>query len=423
MKYPAVILYLKTKDNGEELRWTLRGLKYLTNWNGEVFVIGDKESWFKNITVLETKRKFGKKHVDQRNRLRMAIRDSRIADDFLYFNDDFLVQREVKAVNWHGGEITREHGFSNRGWNQVKFRTRNYLRNEHGFETVLDYDLHLPMIFNKKKLAKVLDLCDKQHPDFEIQFRTVYGNLHKIGGSKTEDGKYQYDAPITSTNDSNQLANIKELEPSKFEPAPPRHYTSSVLMAVYNTEDYVARALDSIPKTVEEIIVCDDGSTDNSRNTVKQWAKDNPDTNIRILWNKENKGVGFTKNKLIDSATQEYFTFLDSDDYFLPAINKVLKALDGSDIVYYNLIRNDGKQYRISERTKLTHPGEVKYWRREFVGDIRNGNERHAEDEALYLKLLKKNPTEKFTNELAKHYEYPREGSVRYKFLRGEDLK
>ena len=110
MKYPAVILYLKTKDNGEELRWTLRGLKYLTNWNGEVFVIGDKESWFKNITVLETKRKFGKKHVDQRNRLRMAIRDSRIADDFLYFNDDFLVQREVKAVNWHGGEITREQG-------------------------------------------------------------------------------------------------------------------------------------------------------------------------------------------------------------------------------------------------------------------------------------------------------------------------
>ena len=422
MKYPAVIIYKKIKGDGEELRYTLRGLKNLTNWNGEVFIVGDREDWFTSkVKFIDMKRAMGRKHMDIFAKMRRIISTEEIADDFMYFNDDMICTEKMELKNLNQGEIKRYTG--NKGWLKIKQRTRTYLK-KLGYEHPLDYDLHVPMILNKKKLAEALTLVEAEHPDFEIHIRSVYGNIHNLGGEYYLDGKYRWDAPINSTNSADDLVNIAHLlpEPSEFE----KHkkvYSTSVIMAMYNTEKYIKRALDSIPKRFDEILVCDDGSTDSSKQVVKQWIKDNPDRNIRLLWNKENKGVGFTKNKLMDNVTKDYFTVLDSDDYFYSDIVKVINELDGADIVYYDLERTDGRRYRLAnENSRNLHPGEVRFIRTEFLGDTRNNEERHAEDEALLKKLLKKKPIEKFTRILAKHYSYPREDSIRYKFLRGESL-
>ena len=420
MKLPVVITYLKTPDKGQELRTTLRTLKNIKNWDGKVFVVGNREDWFNNkITHIETARAFGKAHMDRNNKLRKIIADKRIPDDFIYTADDVYIMKPMEVKAWHAGEITTDHGFSTSAYKQIKWRTRNWLKTERKFTKVLDYDLHTPMILNKKKLAKILDICDQQHPDFELHFRTLYGNIYKIGGEQRQDGKYVWDSDIVSTSGASELEYLPAFEASPFEPAPPRSYSTSVLMALYNTEQYVRRALDSIPKIVDEIIVCDDASTDDSRAIVKQWQKDNPDRNLKLLTNKTNKGVGHTKNKLLDNATKEYSTFLDSDDYFYPAITRVIAELDGSDIVYYDLIRNDDRRYRLAEQTKLRHPGEVKFIKREFIGTTRNDGRHYAEDWSLYSQLVEKNPSERFTGILAKHYEYPREGSQSYKRKKG----
>lgn len=89
----------------------------------------------------------------------------------------------------------------------------------------------------------------------------------------------------------------------------------SIIIPIYNSEKYLKKCLDSvINQTLEDIeIICiDDCSTDNSRKILEEYkAKDN---RIKLLFNKENKGQGYTRNIGIDTAIGEYIGFIDSDD-------------------------------------------------------------------------------------------------------------
>ena len=89
----------------------------------------------------------------------------------------------------------------------------------------------------------------------------------------------------------------------------------SVIVPVYNAEQYINKCLDSlINQTLKniEIIVVNDGSTDKTKKIVEGYKKDNP--NI-ILINTKNKGVASARNKGLEYATGEYIGFVDSDDY------------------------------------------------------------------------------------------------------------
>lgn len=90
----------------------------------------------------------------------------------------------------------------------------------------------------------------------------------------------------------------------------------SVIIAVYNREELIKRALNSLFnqsfKNWEAIIV-DDCSTDNTINTVKPFLKDE---RFKLLKMDKNSGVAKARNRGIRSATGEYITFLDSDDEY-----------------------------------------------------------------------------------------------------------
>ena len=90
----------------------------------------------------------------------------------------------------------------------------------------------------------------------------------------------------------------------------------SVIVPVYNVEDYLIECLTSIiNQTLKEIeIICiDDCGTDNSINILKKYAK--KDDRIRIISHKENKGLGPARNTGIKESKGEYISFIDSDDY------------------------------------------------------------------------------------------------------------
>ncbi|WP_278846802.1 glycosyltransferase family 2 protein [Brachyspira pilosicoli] len=90
----------------------------------------------------------------------------------------------------------------------------------------------------------------------------------------------------------------------------------SVIVPVYNVEDYLIECLTSIiNQTLKEIeIICiDDCGTDNSINILKEYAK--KDDRIRIISHKENKGLGTARNTGIKESKGEYISFIDSDDY------------------------------------------------------------------------------------------------------------
>ena len=101
----------------------------------------------------------------------------------------------------------------------------------------------------------------------------------------------------------------------------------SIVVPVYNTEKYLNQCLESLAAQTEkdiEIIVVDDGSTDNSATLCDEWAK--KDSRIRVIHQK-NGGVVAACRTGFDVATGLYFTKVDSDDWVKKDFCKTLGKL------------------------------------------------------------------------------------------------
>ncbi len=103
----------------------------------------------------------------------------------------------------------------------------------------------------------------------------------------------------------------------------------SVVIPSYNTGHLVSDAITSVLRQSHrrvEVIVIDDGSTDNTRQVVAALADQDPRVNYLY---QENKGLGGARNTGIYRARGEYLAFLDADDLFLPGkLQKQAEVLD-----------------------------------------------------------------------------------------------
>ena len=122
----------------------------------------------------------------------------------------------------------------------------------------------------------------------------------------------------------------------------------SIIVPIYNAEKYLNKCIDSIinqSKKELEIILINDGSTDNSETIIKKYN----DKRIKYFKNK-NQGIGKTRNFGIEKATGKYIMFLDSDDFLeLNACEKMFEKAekDKLDIVicdYYRYFDNGKKE-------------------------------------------------------------------------------
>lgn len=91
----------------------------------------------------------------------------------------------------------------------------------------------------------------------------------------------------------------------------------SIVVPAYNASDFIEVCLDSlldqgIPAEDYEILVVNDGSTDNTAEIVDQVSRENP--RVRLI-QQENGGNGAARNTGLDTAQGEYFYFIDADDY------------------------------------------------------------------------------------------------------------
>ena len=101
----------------------------------------------------------------------------------------------------------------------------------------------------------------------------------------------------------------------------------SVIVPVYNTEKYLNKCLDSILAqtfTDFELLLIDDGSTDNSGKICDEYAA--KDNRVKVF-HKENGGVSRARNLGLDNASGEYLSFIDSDDYIRPEMYAELLAV------------------------------------------------------------------------------------------------
>ena len=122
----------------------------------------------------------------------------------------------------------------------------------------------------------------------------------------------------------------------------------SVLIPVWNQEELVIKALDHLPRRDDmEIIVRDDGSTDNTLANLKQYKEEHPELNLTITANKGNKGVAYTKNRLLKAAKGEFIHLHDSDDYVITEdynrmVGEWLYNCNTADIIIMDLQTNEG---------------------------------------------------------------------------------
>ncbi|MDO4583389.1 MAG: glycosyltransferase [Planctomycetia bacterium] len=107
--------------------------------------------------------------------------------------------------------------------------------------------------------------------------------------------------------------------------------TSSIAMATYNGEKYLQRQLDSfVEQTVlpNELVVCDDGSTDKTVEILHHFAKTAPFP-VRIFQNDRNLGICANFCKAFSLCEKDVTFFSDQDDYWFPQkLEKVLKVME-----------------------------------------------------------------------------------------------
>lgn len=175
----------------------------------------------------------------------------------------------------------------------------------------------------------------------------------------------------------------------------------SVIIPVYNVEDYLSECLESISNQTFsdiEIICVDDGSTDSSPDILKSYK--NKDSRFKIVTQK-NQGLGKARNTGLKHAKGKYIYFIDSDDYLeLNALEKLYKnACDNqSDIVLFKFqsvdddknIHKRKTEFRIDEEFDLNDFSNFTF----TYKDVK----RHVLNSAFSacLKLYKKDLIEKY---------------------------
>ena len=126
----------------------------------------------------------------------------------------------------------------------------------------------------------------------------------------------------------------------------------SIIIPVYNVEKYISRCLESLchqslSQNDYEILIVNDGSTDNSVAIANQYV--DKYANFKLI-DKENGGVGSARNKGIAEAKGNYIYFIDPDDYLATNLLKIL--LDYADNYSLEILTFSTKKTLESNLTK-----------------------------------------------------------------------
>ncbi len=164
----------------------------------------------------------------------------------------------------------------------------------------------------------------------------------------------------------------------------------SIVIPVYNVEEYLDRCLDSVVNQTYknlEILLIDDGSTDSSSKICDDWAA--RDKRIKVI-HKKNAGLGMARNTGIENATGNYICFFDSDDYVdLEIINRayLLIKKESADITIFGLscIDNEGnftKKFELKGDQKVFFGKDVQDF---FLPDLINSRSKEIKLQGLSL--------------------------------------
>ena len=136
----------------------------------------------------------------------------------------------------------------------------------------------------------------------------------------------------------------------------------SIIIPAYNVAPWIGATIQSISRSegidliTVEVVVVNDGSTDNTAQTVEAIIERHPKMNIRLI-SQKNQGVSVARNKGLHEAKGEYVWFVDGDDMLTPfAIRSVFDIMDqyaGVDVIKTRIPRMFSNEQKIGNLTEV----------------------------------------------------------------------
>ena len=185
-------VYICKDGDNEELRYSIRSVM-ASFPDAKVWLVGGRPSWYTGDFIFIQQR--SAKYINAVNNLKAICASEDISEEFVLMNDDFYIIKPIDSVEtFHGGllldKINLYKKISQKSGYIFKLeKTFDKLR-DLGLKSPLDYELHVPMIMEKKKLKTTL----KHGSDF--LWRSIYGNLFNVGGVQIEDVKVYTEGPL-----------------------------------------------------------------------------------------------------------------------------------------------------------------------------------------------------------------------------------
>lgn len=166
----------------------------------------------------------------------------------------------------------------------------------------------------------------------------------------------------------------------------------SIIVPVYNVENYLDKCIESIVNQtyqILEILLIDDGSTDNSGKKCDEWAK--KDKRIKVI-HKENSGASSTRNVGLEICQGKYIGFVDSDDYIEKNMYEIMYkeiSKDKSDLVICEY------DYKITEDSKSINNTKIDKYISERITPIQALEEVYPLSGGVYRGLFLKEKLKK----------------------------
>lgn len=185
-----VVYFVKESKKNEELRYSLRSVEQNLP-HRSVWIYGGKPDDINPDHFVPVNQTGATKWDKVRTMFRSVCNNPDISDDFVLFNDDFFVINPVEEVKPYYRSSLYEHIIKlERAFGDKTTEYSKELRKcakaleDAGITDIMSYELHIPMVLNKKELLKTM----VEYPDVHAT-RTLYGNRCRIGGEQRADVK------------------------------------------------------------------------------------------------------------------------------------------------------------------------------------------------------------------------------------------
>ena len=184
-----IVYTLKSGDSGNEIKYSLRSLKNFPHQ--KVFIYGGCPKWVRNVQHISVDQDKGNKWANTAKLLMSICNNDNISEDFVWFNDDFFVLKPIERLEYFYDRNLRARVNDFKiilGWNNGNRYTNRLLGASRTLtfagKNNLNYELHIPIIFNRKKLKMLIE----RYPTIGAK-RSLYGNFFVDNSIERDDVK------------------------------------------------------------------------------------------------------------------------------------------------------------------------------------------------------------------------------------------